>query len=350
MPINPKTDRYKELDALRGIAALMIVLFHFTMGKAEAKYGFKWGITGVDLFFLISGFVIFMSLNKITKSVEFIINRISRLYPTYWTSVTFSFILLPIYSFYKNGFFAKIDLTQYFGNMTMFQFYLRIPDIENPYWTMIIEMLFYLGMLFLFHFKLLKYLNLIGITSCVLTVIMASLFGDRILTQIIIYWVPLLQFVTLFFAGTVFYKIYSDKNKLVENYLIIILCLISQILLFKYAGRSQIFISHTEYAVMLLIYFALFTLFVHHKLNFIVSKATLFFGEISFALYLIHQSISTDFIIPFLTKTLHFNFWVASFVVALPIVILIASFITYCIEIPIRRQMKEKLYTILNAE
>ena len=86
-----KSNRYQELDALRGIAAIMVVLFHFTMGRKEANLGFKLGTTGVDMFFIISGFVIFMSINKVKTSGEFIINRISRLYPTYWACVTFTF-------------------------------------------------------------------------------------------------------------------------------------------------------------------------------------------------------------------------------------------------------------------
>jgi len=43
--------RYEELDALRGIAALIVVFFHFTMGQKEFNTFFKLGTTGVDLFF-----------------------------------------------------------------------------------------------------------------------------------------------------------------------------------------------------------------------------------------------------------------------------------------------------------
>ena len=93
-----KSKRFHELDALRGIAALMVVFFHFTIGRAEAKLGFKLGTTGVDLFFIISGFVIFMSLSKVKSSLDFVINRVSRLYPTYWVSVTFTFILIKLKS------------------------------------------------------------------------------------------------------------------------------------------------------------------------------------------------------------------------------------------------------------
>ncbi len=104
-----------------------------------------------------------------------------------------------------------------------------------------------------------------------------------------------------------------------------------------------------EYSIMLLIYFTLFILFVNNKLTFIVSKGTVFLGKISFALYLTHQTISRDYIIPTLMNHLNINFWVASIAFALPISILIASFITYYIEIPMCKRMKEKLHNMLNV-
>jgi peptidoglycan/LPS O-acetylase OafA/YrhL len=84
-------------------------------------------------------------------------------------------------------------------------------------------------------------------------------------------------------------------------------------------------------------YFLLFILFVNHKLGFIVSKPTLFFGKISFALYLIHQFISIDLIIPELLK-LGCPFWPAVFA-ALSISVVLATGITYFIEIPLGKKL-----------
>ena len=337
--INIKTNRYQELDALRGLAALMVVLFHFTMYRKEAMLGFKLGTTGVDLFFIISGFVIFMSLTKANNSKEFIINRISRLYPTYWACVTFTFILVIANSILKH---KEVQFAQYIANMTMFQYYLKIPDIDGPYWTMIIEMIFYIAILSLFHFRLIKYLKLIGLTLTIAMVVIAF-FINSIFLNFLIDKLPLLHFISLFFAGTIFYKIYTERKNTMENYCIISICLVCQILLFNYTGRSKRFISHNEYAVMLTFYFLLFTLFVNGKLKFIVSKASLFLGKISFALYLIHQKISINLIIPILVNKFNVNFWIASFFVALPIVIGLATIITFYIEIPLSKKMKEKL-------
>ena len=55
-------DRDNVLDALRGIAAVMVVMFHLTIASGEPNYGLHLGVTGVDLFFIISGFVIFIRI------------------------------------------------------------------------------------------------------------------------------------------------------------------------------------------------------------------------------------------------------------------------------------------------
>jgi len=350
MDLNIQNNRLKELDALRGLAALMVVFFHFTMGRAQANLGFKVGTTGVDLFFIISGFVIYMSIGKVKTSLDFVINRVSRLYPTYWTCVSFTFVLIAVNSMFKNIGWGYSDIIGYLVNMTMFQFYFEIPSIDGTYWTMIIEMIFYLGILFLFHFKMLKYLNFIGLSLTFLVVTATFFWPQTYLVTRVMYWIPLLQFIPLFLAGTVFYKIYTFKNKRLENYALLLVCLISQILLFNFAGGSKKYIIQSEYALMLIVYFTLFVLFVNNKLGFIVSKWSLFLGKISFALYLVHQYISIRIIIPYLVDDLQLNFWMASLLVALPVVILLAALITNFIEVPFSKKLKEKLRSITSTK
>lgn len=337
-----KTVRYKELDALRGIAALMVVFFHFTLWRPEAELGFKFGTTGVDLFFIISGFVIFMSLDNIKSTRIFIINRVSRLYPTYWVCVTFAFILMSVNSIFKN---RSISFVQYFGNMTMFQHYLGISDIDGPYWTMIVEMGFYISVSSFFYFKWLEYIKIIGFLVSILIVSMIFLINEKTL-HIFLNYFSLLQFIPLFLAGIIFYKLKKDSNKIKTNFFVLAVCLICQILLFNFSGRSNGFINQIEYSIMLVIYFIIFILFVKGKLMFIVNDITLFFGKISFALYLIHQKISVGFMIPFLMNKLKFSFWISTLLFSLPIIIGLATIITFYIEIPFNHKMKEKLKTL----
>lgn len=336
--------RFKELDALRGIAAVMVVFFHYTMNKDAAALGFKVGTTGVDLFFIISGFVILLSFAKINSSKEFIINRISRLYPAYWTCVTIVFAVLFLYGLYKPG-VRDTNIIEYLGNMTMFQFYLNIPDLDGPYWTLIIEMTFYIFMLILFQFKLLKYI--ISICSIITILVFVSLRCYHHLPWVenIFYWLQLLQFFPLFFSGMLFYKIIKKESNDLYCYILILVCLLCQILLFNYSGRSRGYITIEEYSIMMVLYFSLFTLFVNGKLKFIVNNVSLFLGKISYALYLIHHTISTAFIIPTLVNKLHVNFWLA-LIAAFSISVTLATLITFFIEIPYGKKMREKLYSI----
>ena len=334
--------RLNELDALRGIAALLVVFFHFTMKKNNFDHFFKLGTTGVDLFFMISGFVIFMSLERISKGIDFAINRLSRLYPTYWFSVTFTFTVFSLVTICKEE-SSAIYILKYLGNMTMFQFYLMIPNLDGPYWTLIIEMNFYIILLILFQLKLIKSINIISVITCSITIVATIFFGDFNFVKQIIFWAPILQFFPLFFAGMVFYKIYNREGKLLQNYLLIVFCLFCQMLLFQYAGSSNKYINQSQYNLMLTIYFLIFTFFVNNKLGVIVNKITLFLGKISYALYLVHQYISIEIIIPFFYNKIGLNFWVTSLFIALPIIILIATFITFKIEVPYSKKMKEKL-------
>lgn len=90
--------RLYEIDLFRFLAALSVVLYHYTF-RAYAAHDmssmsfqqlgsfFRYGYLGVNLFFMISGFVILLTaLNK--DLIGFAISRIVRLYPTFWASVT----------------------------------------------------------------------------------------------------------------------------------------------------------------------------------------------------------------------------------------------------------------------
>jgi len=337
------TQRYLELDALRGIAALMVVLFHYTLRRSDYNTILKLGTTGVDLFFIISGFVIFMSLNYISGSREFIVNRLARLYPTYWAAVTFTFLLMVAVTVFYGQELNTGDIWRYLANLTMFQFYLGVGDLDSTYWTLLVEMLFYIFMLLLYKFRLLQHVNAIGLSLSIATVVAAWFWFDVPAVKAVIVYFPLLQFMPLFLMGINFYKIYTGNNKSYLLYIIPFICLICQILLFKYAGRSRHYIHHQEYAAMLTIYFILFTAFVNNALDFIVNKYTLFLGRISYAVYVVHQYVSLKVIFPIFLVKLGWNFWVTSIFIALPVVLLTATAITYWIEIPMRYRIKKAL-------
>jgi hypothetical protein len=91
--------RLRELDSLRGIAAVCVLLFHLsyhTDPYRQFPIQFPWGHYGVELFFVISGFVILMTLERSASRTEFVISRVTRLYPTYWCAVLFTTCVLAL--------------------------------------------------------------------------------------------------------------------------------------------------------------------------------------------------------------------------------------------------------------
>ena len=138
--------RLRVLDLLRFCAALAVVLFHFvetsawgTRNAFPTLSGFTmFGVYGVRLFFMISGFVILMSAWGRGPG-RFLASRIARLYPAYWASV----IILG--GLALAGFVTDHRPTprELLANLTMMQHGLRVRDLEIVYWTLWHELVFY---------------------------------------------------------------------------------------------------------------------------------------------------------------------------------------------------------------
>lgn len=331
-PSTPK--RLLELDALRGITVLLVVIFHLTMNDGQIRHWTKFGVTGVDLFFVISGFVILLTLERINHWQDFVISRFSRLYPTYWFCVTFTTVLVILKHIVLKEPLGGLP-TQYLANMTMFQSYFRMANIDGPYWTMTIEMLFYLFMFAIFLLKKLDKIEFIGSITLIPVIAYHLLLNTKYqpLHQTIGNLIPLINHFPLFLSGIIFYRIVSRKATFIR-YLIIVFCFNLQYVLFFDGGSSNLFISHTDYGFMLAFYLTIFILYANDNLNFIVNDFTLFFGKISYGLYLIHQFLGVEVIIPVFTKYFHANFLVSAILIAFPSVVVIAFLINKYIEKP----------------
>ncbi|MGM7671333.1 acyltransferase family protein [Microbacterium sp. A93] len=154
----PARPRLALLDGLRLLAALAVVLFHWTAwhhgywgrhGEPAAE-AWPWlsqfssvGALGVQLFFIISGFVILLS--SYGKSpARFIGSRVGRLYPAYWVAVlataTLTFVIWP-----EMG--SQRSPSDIWANLTMFQGGMGVGHIDGVYWTLWVEMKFYLWIL-----------------------------------------------------------------------------------------------------------------------------------------------------------------------------------------------------------
>lgn len=142
--------RLAEIDSLRGIAALSVALFHYTSRYVvefhplgAPSFVFAYGNYGVSLFFIISGFVIFMTLERTRSGIDFVVSRFSRLFPAYWAAIALSFGATR--TFGLPGF--EVSVAQALGNALMFHGLLGVPHVDGVYWSLEVELLFYIGML-----------------------------------------------------------------------------------------------------------------------------------------------------------------------------------------------------------
>ncbi len=108
-----ESHRLDVLDGLRGVAALLVVIYHFTARWTARENGESLyphgdgllealpflnllGLFGVSLFFLISGFVIIMTLERSTGLADFAVRRASRLWPTMIVCATLTTLLISL--------------------------------------------------------------------------------------------------------------------------------------------------------------------------------------------------------------------------------------------------------------
>jgi peptidoglycan/LPS O-acetylase OafA/YrhL len=153
-PIRP---RLLLLDCLRLAAAFSVVAYHYTAVFGSLFWGAPsrdvfptlsaataYGALGVQLFFIISGFVILMSAYGRTVG-QFAASRISRLFPAYWAAVILAALLLLVIS---PGEMNKITWTDAVVNLTMLQQSIGVKSLDGVFWTLWVELLFYVTIAF----------------------------------------------------------------------------------------------------------------------------------------------------------------------------------------------------------
>ena len=148
-PAGRARPRVRLLDGFRLLAALMVVCWHYsglTHGNGQPSADIRslhpfaaYGWLGVELFFLISGFVIAMS--AVNRSVgEFAVSRFVRLFPAYWLGVLVTAVVLLIWPIAVH----PPKLSDVGVNLTMLQEGFRVPSVDAVYWTLFAELRFYL--------------------------------------------------------------------------------------------------------------------------------------------------------------------------------------------------------------
>ncbi len=153
---------YSLLDLLRFLSAFSVMGFHYFFGFlpiTDQLSVWRYGNFGVQIFFVISGFVISQSISE--KSIrDFAIGRFIRLYPLFWIICTATFIFTLIM---PNG--QAVHFPEYLASMTMmgdkFSQAIGYGGLVDPsYWSLAVELTFYFAIgffVYLFSWKNIRY-------------------------------------------------------------------------------------------------------------------------------------------------------------------------------------------------
>lgn len=306
--------RVNEIDLLRFVASMMVLLFHYAFrgmaadNMATMNYPwlapiFQYGYLGVQLFFLISGFVILMS--AASGSVRsFIVSRVIRLYPAFWAACTITYLVCitwggPVYA---------ASFKQYLINMTMVSDYLHTPAIDGVYWSLSLEIRFYALI------TILLLIRQIHRAELFLLIWLAATFALE--------WHPIgkLRFLlisdyaTFFIGGATIYMVWSKGMTPLRA--LMILCSLILGIMQSIKGMEDICrYYHTEMnpvitALLVISFYAIMLLVALRKTGALAAMRWVTAGALTYPLYLLHQNIGyIIFNHAYPSTNIHLVFW-----------------------------------------
>jgi len=333
---------YKNLDGIRAFAAIIVMFFHFFQSVQidsnslvnVLKKISVFGQTGVDLFFVLSGFLITRILINSKSSPHFfknfIFRRIVRIFPLYYLFLFLYFFIAPIL---LNTQFIPIN-EQWFYYVYLqnigatFNWNLNGPE---HFWSLAVEEHFYLFWPFLIYFfnqKRIKYLIAIIVVGTIFLryLMIRNNLGVFYFTFTRIDALAIGAGLSLLELNFVFQK--KNKNK----FLILLLILVVPMVVFwiKLSGSGSLEVI--KYSLLALFYFALIgyvlCLSPNNFVNTILeSKLLNFSGKISYGLYVYHPLV---FLLVF--KYYDFLNWKLQLMLSFTITYLVAIFSYYLFE------------------
>jgi peptidoglycan/LPS O-acetylase OafA/YrhL len=335
--------RFHQIDGLRGLAALFVVLFHFTNGSnpyyGEA-FAFPAGRHGVSLFFAISGFVISLTLNSKNSLSDFIKARFIRLYPIFWVCLIFSFVITSLFG----PSHKKVSAIDFLINFSMIPQFLGTKYVDGAAWTLQIELFFYAVIAAIFYFSkknpiyILAYFSIASIIFgtieiCGINEIMNSM---PILLKSMywrLYGLFNIEYNYLFSIGI---SIFIIKNNSVKDRIYKLACIALAI-----ANMTALTVNLEEFFVSLAVTILLLTSFSFSPLRRLLSnKIFAWLGSISYVLYLIHTNVGRIIIQQAISVTNNINL---SIILGTITIVIIAAIFTEWIEAPLRKFVAARL-------
>jgi peptidoglycan/LPS O-acetylase OafA/YrhL len=279
--------RFEELDALRGIAAFWVLLFHYVSAVPSylpdqpdlvarivpVAFNFE-GLYAVHLFFMISGFVIMMTVDRSARVREFAVSRIARLYPAFWCAVAVGGALSMAWPLPSR---PVVTVPQILGNVSMLHDFIGVRPVDDVYWSLTFELGFYgLAALMLAagQTKRAELLAFCWVVAAFPLLHLLPKWGLALPWRV--QAITALPYAGLFSAGLVFYHVWADRLT-VWRVALLALCFVQATL---FAGNLVL--------VLTAIFFAVFALCVAGYGGFLRQSVLLWLGGISYSLYLIH--------------------------------------------------------------
>lgn len=287
-----------SIQILRGIAASLVVFLH-VMADIGLKtntssfinfYNLKaFGDIGVDIFFVISGFIMVLvhydDFNKESTSIGFLKKRILRIAPLYWFFTLFATVLLLFLpEVFSKG--KTFDLMHLLSSLSFIPWYNSIGEISPVIgvgWTLNVEMYFYLIFAFCLLFPR-KYLLIIMSIVLVGGLIITNSFNSDFPYLLMIARPLLLEFLAGVYIGWFYKKGINLKYPFLGLFLGVILFVINIFMEFDLLYR----VLYNGIPSVLIIY-SLITLEKKYNFNNLrFKRGLLIFGAASYSIYLSH--------------------------------------------------------------
>ncbi len=261
--------RLKHIDILRGTAAILVTIFHLTgssgLSKSTASFG-KYGFVGVEMFFVISGFILPYSLHKSKYQLKnffaFCGKRILRIYPPYIASIAISLVVSLFIGTISINWRAVllhfVFLNSVFG----------YNDYSAVFWTLKVEVVFYLFIGLTFH-----HLVTVNNRSVILILFLLGL-PFFYIDVFFIFWMP------FFTLGILLYNKMFTAMKPTTFWIMVAIALLVN---YRLHGAATVIAA---LAALLFLLYADLKYFPGR-----LGKILLWFGTISYSLYLVHWEI-----------------------------------------------------------
>lgn len=299
--LNPTKSRVESLDYLRGMAALSILSFHFStwiFGELHPQsFLGKMGIYGVSIFYVLSGLTLYhVYKDQLAKGVDiliFFLKRIFRIYPLLIlvTTLNMFFGSAPktIWLYIKNitGVFGFIDPSGY---------------IATGAWSIGNELVFYSFFPFiLILFRKNKYLFSLVLLVMLVLAVYFCFFYINSQSLLSIEWrkyVNPFNQIYLFFAGVVIGMI-KRYILIVKYFYLGVITLLAVFWLYPIDKEIELITGITRITLSIIMCVICLAFYLSDlKFNKIVHKILIFFGDISYSIYLLHP-ITYAFLIKF---------------------------------------------------